>query len=239
MNAPEKQWRLPLLLTIESECPYLPEQQSRNAFVDSAIPISTDLYTVLLHNGFRRSGIDVYRPYCKQCQACIPVRVVVDEFHANRSQRRTAKRNQDLQWRIETSPLTEAHYQLYARYLEARHADGGMYPPDRLQFDRFLTADWADTELVCLYQDQRLVGVMVADRVLDGVSAVYSFFEPELAERSLGVQLVLSLIDYTRSLGLAYCYLGYYISSCAKMNYKAHYQPIEALLDGKWTPYQV
>jgi len=239
MNAPGQQWRLPLLLTVESECPYLPEQQSRNAFVDTAVPINTELYTVLLHNGFRRSGADIYRPYCKQCQACTPVRVVVADFQASRSQRRTGKRNQDLHWQIEKPPLSETHYQLYARYLEARHADGGMYPPDRQQFDRFLTADWADTELLCLYHQQRLLGVMVADRALDGLSAVYSFFDPDASNRSLGVQLVLSLLEYTRALGLPYCYLGYFISNCAKMNYKTQYRPIEALLDGKWLPYQV
>ena len=232
MSAPS--FQLPLMITTESPCSYLPKELSRSAFVDQQILITPPLYTALLQNGFRRSGEEVYRPYCQACNACIPVRVPVKQFAPNKLQKRVLKKNRDIRQEWLKPPFTDTHYALYASYLEARHQDGGMYPPSREQFDRFLSSSWSNTMALSLFLDEKLVGMMITDLTLDGVSAVYSFFEPELAARSLGIYMVLQLFEEAKRLGLPYCYLGYYIKNCQKMSYKNQYQPMEAFIERQW-----
>ncbi|NQD37828.1 arginyltransferase [Permianibacter sp. IMCC34836] len=233
MTAPAS-LRIPLFLTPELPCNYLPDRLARTAFVGSEVPMSAELYAALMRQGFRRSGSHVYRPHCAGCQACIPVRIPVADFRPSRSQRRNLAQNADLAVGWERPALAEDHYQLYERYISQRHADGEMYPPSRDQAEQFLLADWSATRLLTLRHDQQLLAVLVADVADDGLSAVYSFFAPEQTRRGLGVRAVLALIERARSAGLPYVYLGYYIADCRKMNYKADYQPQQHFRDGEW-----
>lgn len=233
MTAPAS-LRIPLFLTPELPCNYLPDRLARTAFVGSTVPMTASLYAVLMRQGFRRSGSHVYRPHCTGCQACIPVRIPVAAFQPSRSQRRNLARNSDLTVDWAAPELTEQHFQLYERYINSRHADGEMFPPEREQAEQFLLADWSRTRFLTLRQGGDLLAVLVSDVADDGLSAVYSFFAPELARRGLGVGAVLALIEQARRIGLPYVYLGYYIADCRKMNYKADYQPLELFQDGEW-----
>lgn len=230
--------RIPLFLTPELPCNYLPDRLARTAFVGSTVPMTADLYAALMRQGFRRSGNHVYRPHCNGCQACIPVRIPVARFQPSRSQRRNLAQNRDLDVGWEAPPLADSHYALYERYIRGRHADGDMFPPSREQAEHFLLADWSETQLLCLRRQERLLAVLVADLADDGLSAVYSFFDPGEARRGLGVRLLLALIDQASQLGLPYAYLGYYIADCRKMNYKADYRPLEQFRDGRWQRFE-
>lgn len=226
--------RIPLLLTPDHPCPYLPAQSARTAFVSPDVVMDMALYSALLQAGYRRSGQHVYRPHCARCQACLSLRVPVEQFQANRQQRRYLKRNADLQIAWAEPALTDEHWALYQRYIDTRHQDGDMYPASPEQFYGFLIADWAHSRILELRLDGALVGVAVIDVCADGYSAVYSFFAPELAQRSLGVYLVLSLLALARLEQRPFLYLGFYIEACRKMQYKANYQPAQIWRNGHW-----
>lgn len=234
---PSQSRRIPLLQTPEHACPYLPGQIARTAFVSPDVAMDMALYGTLLQAGYRRSGEHVYRPHCHSCQACQAVRIPVEQFQPNRQQRRCLKRNGDLAIRWAEPVLTDAHWALFQRYIENRHQDGDMYPASTEQFYAFLTADWAQSRLLELYLAEELVGVAVIDVCADGFSAVYSFFAPEHAARSLGVYLVLSLIALARLEQRPFIYLGFYIAACRKMQYKANYRPAQILRNGAWQDY--
>ncbi|MEW5893618.1 MAG: arginyltransferase [Pseudomonadota bacterium] len=226
--------RLQLYLTAAYPCSYLPERQARSQVATPYSLIDTTVYSELVRAGFRRSGLFVYRPRCDTCRACVPVRVPVDEFVPNRSQRRCAARNRDLALELKPLDFEEEHYRLYRRYQQARHAGGGMDEDDREQYRSFLLKSQVDSALAEFRLDGEVVMVGLIDRLLDGLSAVYTFYAPELARRSLGVYGVLAEIELARKLGLPYLYLGYWIEHSRKMAYKTQYQPIQGLLDGQW-----
>lgn len=226
--------RITLLVTHPHPCSYLSGQEATTAFVDPATPIDRHLFTRLAERGFRRSGEHLYQPRCENCQACIPLRVPVEAFTPHRNQQRCWKRNRDLHIAPIASIDTTAIYQLYARYIRARHADGDMYPPDREQFRSFLCVPWPDTEYLGVYAGERLLGVAVTDRLDNGLSAVYTFFDPEEDKRSLGVYGILAQIERARSLGLPYLYLGFWVRDCHKMSYKIDYRPVEMLVNARW-----
>ena len=236
MTAPAN-LRIPLFLTPELPCNYLPDRLARTAFVGTSVPMTASLYAALMRQGFRRSGQHVYRPHCEGCQACIPVRIPVAQFRPSRSQRRNRRLNADLSVGWEPPVLADQHFELYERYIDGRHQDGEMYPPDRAQAAQFLLADWSASRLLTLHQADRLLAVLVADLTDDGLSAVYSFFDPAESQRGLGVCAILALIDKARSAGLPYVYLGYYVAGCRKMNYKADYLPLEQFVAGRWSPF--
>jgi arginyl-tRNA--protein-N-Asp/Glu arginylyltransferase len=228
-----------LLVTHPHPCSYLAEQEAMTAFVDPATDLDTELFTRLAEMGFRRSGAHVYRPQCAHCQACIAVRLPVATFIPNRAQKRCWQKNSDLSVRTIDNIDTDDIYALYERYLCERHEDGDMYPPTREQFRSFLCAPepaptWPGTVYLGIYQQDSLLGVAVCDRFTDGLSAVYTFFEPEEHARSLGVYAVLVEIERARTLQLDYLYLGYWIKDCAKMRYKISYRPIELLIKERW-----
>lgn len=237
MTAPAN-LRIPLFLTPELPCNYLPDRLARTAFVGAEVPMTAGLYAALMRQGFRRSGGHVYRPHCADCQACVPVRIPVADFQPDRSQRRNLRQNADLQVGWEPPVLTERHYELYERYISGRHADGEMYPPDRGQAAQFLLADWSASRLLTLSEGGRLLAVLVADLTDDGLSAVYSFFDPDEARRGLGVRAILALIEKAATAGLSYVYLGYYIADCRKMNYKAGFRPLEQFEAGQWQRFE-
>lgn len=226
--------RIPLFQSTLHACGYYPERMAQNVMLHPASPQRHEHYPLLLAHGFRRSGDQVYRPHCPQCSACKASRVRVDAFVPNRSQKRCLKRNADLDIEVVPARFDEAVYQLYRRYLEARHRGGGMDDSDREDFERFLCTPWSPTRFVLMRHHGELVACAVTDQSVDGYSAVYTFFDPQSAQRSLGVFGVLTQLRLTREAGLPYLYLGYWIEGHPKMHYKTQYRPIELFERGQW-----
>lgn len=226
---------LKLFSTHPHKCSYLDDKVATTVFVDPEAHIDAGLYSRLSELGFRRSGQHIYKPQCKECNECTPVRVKVSEFSLNRAQKRTLKRNQDLTLSLIDNINNDECYALYAQYITQRHGDGDMYPPSRAQFDGFLTAQWGLTRFLAARLNGKLVGVAMCDQLDSGLSAVYTFFDPELASRSLGAWFILQQILWARRIGSPYVYLGYWIKECQKMTYKTQYQPLEYLKAGFWT----
>jgi arginine-tRNA-protein transferase len=221
-------------ITPAHPCSYLPKRNAQTLFLDPRETITPQTYQQLTEQGFRRSGGHLYRPHCKTCQACVPTRLPVAEFVTRRSQRRTLARNTDLAVRVEPATYSPAHYSLYASYIAGRHRDGDMYPPSPDQFRSFLLSQWSDTLFVNSFLDGKLVAVAVTDKLDDGLSAIYTFFDPALEQRSLGVQSILQQIELARELGLPHLYLGYWIRDAEKMRYKTDYRPAELFVNGRW-----
>ncbi|KAA8735092.1 arginyltransferase [Acinetobacter qingfengensis] len=222
-------------ITPPHDCSYLTHRSARMVFLDPVQRIDTVTLSELSRSGFRRSGDFIYRPECHLCRQCLTARIPVHLFEANSSQRKAIKRNNDL--RITITPTIKAqdyHYTLYERYIRLRHHDGDMYPPSRDQFEKFLVHSCAESFFLELWKDDQLMSVATCDQLDDGLSAVYTFFEPEEHRRSLGVYSILSQIEYVKSQGLDYLYLGYWVPHSAKMTYKIQYTPLEVLLDGQW-----
>ena len=226
--------RLELFLSAPHPCNYLTDQHTVNLVADPRITITTPLYSALVAQGFRRSGEFTYRPHCPHCKACVSLRLPVAEFRPRRSQRRILKRNQDVSLHAHPATFNPEHFELYRRYLNTRHPDGGMDNPQQDDFLRFLTAAHIDTTFYELRGADQLLAVAVVDQLRDGLSAVYTFFDPDQPQRSLGVLAILLLIDEARRLGLSHLYLGYWIDGCDKMHYKSEYQPAEGFIDSNW-----
>ncbi len=216
------------------DCSYIGGRKATTLFVDPLAKVSTELYSALSAVGFRRSGNHIYRPYCENCQSCIPARVVVHDHRAKKSHRRIVKKNKDLQVK-EVKPFTcREYFELYRTYINQRHADGDMFPPDEEQFESFLVNGREEAVFYEFRAGGKLLAVTVADKLDDGLSAIYTFFDPAEGHRSPGVFAVLWLIEETRRCSLDYLYLGYWIKESQKMNYKVDYQPIEIHIDNRW-----
>lgn len=226
--------RIQLMLGEEHACSYLPGRLARSAYADPSLPMSMGLYSALAEQGFRRSGNWVYRPCCSACSACTPTRLPVARFSPDRSQARSLRRNADLTCRQRPAEFVEEHFQLFQRYQRARHADGGMADAGRKAFMDFLGCAWSDTRFIEFRLGDDLLAVAVVDRLLGGLSAVYTFFDPGQSARGLGVFAVLWQVEEARRLGLDWLYLGYWIRDCRKMAYKSRYRPLEAWVDGVW-----
>lgn len=226
--------RIRVFATHPHECSYVDEQQATTLFVDPAANIDSELYSELSEIGFRRSGPHLYRPHCAHCNACVAARIPVENFRPNRQQQRVWRRNADLTVRDRSTLQGDEYYGLYARYIEQRHRDGDMYPPSRQQFEAFLSPEWGITHYYCFYRGEELVAVSVTDIMENGLSAIYTFYEPAEQARSLGVYAILWQLDHARQRELPSVYLGYWIKECRKMAYKTNYRPIELLLNGRW-----
>lgn len=225
-----------LLLGTEHPCSYLDRRVARSVFVDPRLALDSGRYGALLELGFRRSGSYVYRPACGACQECRPVRLPVAAFQPDRGQRRCRRRNDDLVLSSETG-LDSGHYELYRRYLQARHPGGGMDPQDREAFHSFLSNSWGGTEILAARdRSGRLLAGGVVDRVPEGLSAVYTWFEPDERRRSLGTFMVLAEIERARALGLPYLYLGYWVPGSTTMDYKRNFRPLQVLGPTGWGP---
>ncbi len=225
---------LQLYITTETPCGYFADKMSTNLVPDPNLALNMPIYNQLIQHGFRRSGKHCYRPHCKHCQACIACRIPVQEFIASRSQQRCWKNNQDLKLTVVAAGFTEEYFNLYRNYLNARHVDGSMADPVEEDFTKFLYSDWSDTRFLELRLNGQLVAVAVTDFTSDGLSAVYSFFDPELKKRSLGTYCILRQIDHAKELGLNYLYLGYWIKNHNKMHYKSSFKPLQLYLDEQW-----
>ncbi len=233
-DAPRPATKLGFYLTPEHECPYLPERVARTAFADPTAAPGVGVQTRLAEAGFRRSGGIVYRPSCPSCQACVPVRLAVDAFRANRTQRRNLKRNEDLMGtRVPLTPTAE-QLALFDRYQRARHPEGAMFAEDAERYLAFFASSFSETHAYELRLGDRLLAVMVVDRLLDAWSAMYTYFEPELDARSLGTYAVLWQIAEARRQRLQWLYLGYLIEETHKMAYKSAFQPQQRLVEGAW-----
>lgn len=224
---------LRLFLSTEHACGYLPGLLARSAFVDPDAGLGAAHYQRLLELGFRRSGDHTYRPHCRDCARCVPVRIDVHQFQADRSQRRCQRNNLDLQMTIERR-LTDEHYALYRHYLQTRHAGGGMDPQDRKAFHAFLECSWLDVRFWCFRAAGELLAVAVVDHLPQALSAVYTFFAPQAHARGLGTLAILEQIRIARLSGLDHVYLGYWVDGSRKMDYKRRFQPLEALHGVHW-----
>ena len=215
-------------------CSYLDNEEAATVFLSPKQTIDRALYSQLSDYGFRRSGTHIYKPLCANCKACIPMRIPVSLFMPSRSQKRTWKRNEDLTITITGSIDTDEHYALYERYINLRHHDGDMYPPSKEQFKNFLGSEWHST---CYYEfrkDNRLIATAVADIMDNGISAVYTYYEPTEEKRSLGRFVILFLVREAKKLHLNSVYLGYWIKNSTKMNYKSAYRPLEIQSGDRW-----
>jgi len=230
--------RISLYLGHEHDCSYLPGRMARSVYVDPDTPMNEPLYSALIGQGFRRSGELVYRPHCPSCSACVPVRVPAARFVPNRSQARALRSNADLTIRRKPAAFDEAHYRLFSRYLAARHAQGGMASSSREEYIQFLAASWIQSSFVEFRLGDELLAVAVVDYLEDALSAVYTFFDPGHASRSLGVNAILWQIEEVRRLGLTWLYLGFWVEHCRKMAYKNQYRPLQALIGGQWRDFE-
>lgn len=217
-------------------CSYLEGEEAVTLFADPEARMTPQLYSALSELGFRRSGEYVYSPRCPRCSACLPVRVPVAGFTPDRSQRRNWKQNQDLEVTVLPADFRDSHFALYQRYIQSRHPDGSMATPDKEQYSRFFGSSWCDTSYVQFSLNGRPLAVAVTDVLNNGLSAVYTYFDPDEFKRGLGVFAVLWLIEESKRRGLPYLYLGYLIHESPKMAYKAHYRPLEVFRHGRWLP---
>ena len=227
-------------LTAPYQCSYLRDQMARSQVATPSLLINTRVYSELVQHGFRRSGTYTYRPQCDNCRACVPLRVLSKQFKANRSQRRAWKRHANLDATLHPLQDNVEYFELYQRYQSARHKDGGMSTDSRESYKNFLLKSHVDSVLVefrepgTLSKQGVLRMVSVIDLIADGLSSVYTFYEPELPGASFGVYNVLWQIEMCRKLDLDFLYLGYWIKQTRKMAYKTEYQPAQGLLDGEW-----
>lgn len=223
-----------LYRTAPHDCSYMPEQQAVTVFVDPELKIAKSLNSSLSELGFRRSGAHLYRPDCDHCQACISCRVPVSKFKPGRRYKRILNTNQDLTV-VESKSLDQGEsYPLYKKYINSRHQDGDMYPASPEQFDAFICNGTESTRYFSFYNDDELLAISVSDVLEHGLSAVYTFFDPEQKRRSLGNYVILWQIGHAAAIGLPYLFLGYWIKDCAKMNYKSEFRPLELFVEGKW-----
>ncbi|MCY3620879.1 MAG: arginyltransferase [Gammaproteobacteria bacterium] len=236
MNGNSSEIPVEVFLAGPAPCVYFPDRTSQAIIVDSPRDHRGDAYSCLAKAGYRRTGSMIYRPHCDGCNACIPLRIVVDGHTPSRRFRRVLARNADLAVQlVGAGDMTDEHFGLYRRYIEGRHGDGGMYPPSRADYLTFAESRGIDTlALDCRDGRGRLVASAVTDVLDHGLAAVYTFFDPGLPRRSLGVFTILRQIAECRRRGLPHLYLGYWIDELPKMRYKAEYQPAEILREGAW-----
>lgn len=218
-------------------CSYFPGKSARSQVATPDHLIDTHIYEKLIHAGFRRSGCFTYRPNCDDCNACVPARINVEQFSPNRSQRRTWKRHQQIIATQRTLNFQPAHFSLYQRYQMQRHNNGGMDHDDHEQYQDFLLQSNVNTTLIEFHDNEQLRMISVIDKLSDGLSSVYTFYEPDMPNASFGTYNILWQIAQCRELNLPYVYLGYWIKENRKMSYKANFQPLEILVDNQWQPF--
>ncbi len=232
----------PLYITTPAPCPYLPGRKEKKVFTHLLGDQAPRIHDMLSLAGFRRSQNIAYRPACDGCNACISVRIVVDEFDFKRGYRRTARQNADLITEMRAPAATREQFSLLRDYLDTRHAEGGMADMTIIDYTAMVEETTVDTHLVeyrlppADAQDTgKLVAVALIDQVSDGLSMVYSFYDTAEASRGLGTYMVLDHIRRCRLAGLPYLYLGYWVDGCGKMAYKARFEPLEALSGTGWS----
>ncbi len=221
-------------VTAPQPCPYLAGKIERKLFTALQGAGAGALNEVLSHQGFRRSQNVVYRPSCAGCSACLSARIIAGEFRPSRTHRRILRRNAGIT-RFATGPLaTDAQFRLFRRYLDARHATGGMADMDLHEFAAMVEETPVRSRVIEYHLDGALVAVCLTDVLSDGVSMVYSFFDPDLRSHSLGTYIILDHVAMASEAGLPYVYLGYWVPGSPKMDYKRHFRPLEIFHAGEW-----
>jgi len=228
--------KLEFYATPPHKCPYLEQKDSKTLFLNPELQPNDHIYAWLLNQGFRRSGDHLYRPHCDDCSACISVRVKSSHFIANKQQRRCFKKGQKFSTKTRPASFDTQHYQLFEKYINARHTDGDMHPTSEKQYKEFILCDWMNTQFLDFIEPTsgQLVACCVFDQLDNGLSAVYTFFDPDYSKYSPGKLAVLTLIENSKQLELDYVYLGYWIKACQKMSYKGDYRPIECFINDHW-----
>jgi len=226
-------------LTAPSPCPYLAGKEERKVFTHLVGERAGELNNILTQGGFRRSQSIAYRPACEGCRSCVSVRVVAKEFRPTRSMRRIASRNDDISAEMKIAVPTSEQYSIFRAYLDSRHRDGGMADMTVLDYAMMVEDSHIETRIIEYRRRQPrgagdLIAVALTDVLADGLSMVYSFFEPDEASRSLGTFMVLDHIARARDMGLAYVYLGYWVRGSRKMDYKGRFLPQERLTPDGW-----
>jgi arginine-tRNA-protein transferase len=233
-------------LTAPSPCPYLPGREERKVFTHLVGQRAAELNNVLTHGGFRRSQSIAYRPACEACRACVSVRVIADDFRPSRGMRRVLDRNCDVVAAMRPAAPSTEQYAVFRAYLDARHPDGGMADMTVLDYAMMIEDSHVESRIVeyrlaradASQTDGDLVAVALTDVLGDGLSMVYSFFEPSESGRSLGTFMILDHIERARRMGLTYVYLGYWVRGSRKMEYKARFLPQERLLPDGWRRFE-
>lgn len=215
-------------------CSYLDKHVSRNVYADPFRTPTMDTYDLLIQKGFRRSGHHIYRPHCDACKKCVSVRIPVNDFQPKRAQKRARGKNKDLTMHQCEARFTQEYFLLYEKYLGNRHKNSGMDQPTQVDFERFLVSDWCDSVFVELRLNGELVCVAVTDITTTGLSAVYTFFDPDFPKRSLGTAAIMKQIDLTQQMKLPYLYLGYWIAGSPKMMYKSYFSPQQRYIGNQW-----
>lgn len=220
--------------TAPRPCSYLDDHTAVSIFADPEARLTPKIYNQLAGYGFRRSGGDLYVPACPSCSRCIPVRVDVNRFQRSRNQQKIWNRNQDLEVTLLEAQYRDDHFALYQSYLASRHPGGGMDNPTGDEYMQFLDSDWSETGFLEFRDQGQLVAVAVTDLLENGISAVYTFFDPSRQRRSLGTFAILRQIELAKEFALDWHYLGFWIPGCGKMEYKSRFRPLQAYQNGHW-----
>ncbi len=223
-----------IYLSAPHDCPYLSGEVSVSLLLDPNQPVSDQVFSSAVLMGFRRSGDLVYRPHCSNCKACVSVRTPVADFRPNRNQRRTMVKNLDVEVTFIQPEFKENHFELFCRYQAWKHTGDSMDHADRERYQTSMIDSNVNTALVEFTIEDQLIAVSVVDVIADGLSAVYTFFDPGQASRSLGTYAVLAMIEKARDTAMQYVYLGYWIKACQKMSYKQAFKPLQGYVDDEW-----
>ncbi len=223
-----------LFLSAPHPCPYIAPETASTILLDPNHKVDNKLFGILLQAGFRRSGVTIYRPHCRNCNACLSVRIPAKEFRPNRSQARTYAKNADLTTTLVPSSFKQEHFELYCRYQAWRHPDDAMDHADPQRYREFMVDSSVETVFLEYRLDCQLVALSVCDLTDGGMSAAYTFFEPDMSRRSLGTYAILKQIDYVNRMQLDWLYLGYWIDGCRKMSYKTNFKPLFVLTNQEW-----
>jgi len=223
-----------LFISAPHTCPYIEPETASTVLLDPDYEVDNSLFSVLLKSGFRRSGKTIYKPHCRNCNACVSVRIPAKEYHPNRAQKRCRKRNKDVHTTMVPAKFCEEHFELYSRYQSWRHTGDIMDHRDPERYNEFMVESSIETVFIEYRLDQKLIGLSVCDLPDDGMSAVYTFFDPHMQNRSLGTFAIMKQLDYVREMRLDWLYLGYWIEDCKKMSYKTNFKPIFGYQNKEW-----
>lgn len=220
-------------ITQQFDCNYLDNQQEQLLVCVEPPQVLQSAFSDLTEHGFRRSGEQIYRPHCVACNECQSIRVLARAHKPSKSQKRVLSKNSDIELKLSKENKPE-YYVLYEKYVNEVHSDGTMFPASPEQYFGFVDCEWQRPIFIEAYLDQELIGVAVTDKLEQGYSALYTFFEPSMSKRSLGIFFILQQIRLTADENLPYLYLGYQVDACKKMNYKQNFYPHERFFDNKW-----
>jgi len=223
-----------LYISAPHACPYIEPETASTVLLDPSYKVDNALFSILLKSGFRRSGKTIYKPHCRNCNACVSVRIPAREYQPNRSQKRCLKINQDIQTTMVPAVFKQEHFDLYCRYQFWRHTGDIMDHNDPHRYQEFMVDSIIETVFLEYRLDGKLVAVSVCDLPDDGMSAVYTFFDPDLKRRSLGTFAIMKQIEYVAQMELDWIYLGYWIENCKKMSYKTNFKPMFGYINKEW-----